>query len=352
LDAGPDGSPDSGKVGADATTDSAWVDTGGGVDTGASTADAGPVDASELDGAGPDASEAGSPLCPYSDWVNGACAPVCGTANFGPGGLLPDGGVINVVAGLTDSFDWPLAVSAGGWVLHARGTDRLTEKMLLSVPTASHTNGYATFTLVDASHAAWYPPIATDVAAMSLDRSKIVSATNMYDGFREVALQGVQLGQPVPGHFAQVNASLPPGGMVDLGAVLSADELTFYYAVEHASDWTQDGLYVATRASASDDFGGGRLMTGSGIQLFRAVTGVSSDDLTLFLVGGPLTSTYILSRAQKSDDWSAAALLVGGGLPSGMLNYYNARPTADCRYLFATCVAADSVPRICAVPRL
>lgn len=289
--------------------------------------------------------------CPDSGLVNGSCAPVCGAGNFGSGGLV-DGGVIDVVAGLSEGYDWPLAITADGRVLHARGADPSQEQMLLSVPSAAALNGYDTFTLVDTADASAYPPIAPDVAALTLDGTTLIAATNSYDSIVELPLAGTQLGSPAQGHFAQLNAALPQGGVLVDFVVLSADGLTFYYVISEAADSTQNGIYAATRSSTSAEFAAGALLSGNGMQLFWEITGVSSDDLTLFLEG-PGWLTYILTRPNKSVPWTADSVLVDGGLSGGMRDYFDAFPTPDCQNLLATCTpGGSSLAQICELPRL
>jgi hypothetical protein len=290
--------------------------------------------------------------CPYSDWVNGSCAPVCANANFGPGGLV-NGAVINIVAGLSESYDGALSVDSRGRVLHLRGTDEQHEKMLLSVPSPTAPSGYETVTLVDSSNPSAYPPLAPDLATLTFDGTELIAANNSYDAFLEVPLADTQLGSPAAGHFTLVNAALPTGGQLASGySVISGDGLTFYYTVSYAADSSRNGIYQATRSGAGSDFGAGTLLSGNGMQLFWGVTGISSDGLTLFLEG-PGWQTYVLSRTNKSDVWTADAVLSDAGLTGGMVNYYAAFPTPDCRYMFASCSpGGTAAQRICEIPRL
>ncbi len=292
-------------------------------------------------------------LCPYSDWVGDGCAPVCGNGNFGPGGVIDGGpydGLPHVVPGLCSDglICGVVGVSASGSILHIH-EGSVGDVLLLSIPSAISPTGYLTYTLIDPSQ-----PNAPQVGigateTLSFDGSWLVLETLNGDAFVEASiLPDFTVGPTTEGHFAQVNASLPQGGLFT-NPVLSADGLTLYYTVYQAANPAQDGIYASTRAAPDQPFGAGTLL-GADIQAaFMAISGVSSDARTGFFVDYAY-NMHVVQRGSPSDPWSAT---VDGAPTPAVVNNIGGIPTADCRFVFTPCSTGGVEHTwICQLPRL
>ena len=128
------------------------------------------------------------------------------------------------------------------------------------------------------------------------------------------------------GVFAGLNAALPPGGSVAY-PVQSSDGLAFYYQVAGATNSTLNGIYESVRTLTSAPFPAGQKMP-VGVQAFAAVTGISSDRLTLFVTAGFATS--ILTRTSLAQPFAASGVTP----PTAA---FRVTPIATCAILFGTC---------------
>jgi hypothetical protein len=216
---------------------------------------------------------------------------------------------------------------------------------MLGVPSATALEGYETFTLAGPSPPTT-PPIATNTGALTFDGTTVILVNAAQNGFLQAPLEGFGLGKITTGPFGTLNQTLMSGTPGVGRVVISADGLTLYFALQNPA-----GIFSATRPSTNVDFSAATLV--AGVQQFWGVTGVSSDDLTLFLIG-PAWEEYVLSRAHKTDPWNADALMGDGGLLPGIVNYFNAMPTADCHFLMTNCNPGGGwiTSRVCMLPRL
>jgi hypothetical protein len=284
--------------------------------------------------------------CPYSDPIVGGCAPVCGNADFGNWGLSPDGGLRGVVPGLCDDAvpDTVLGVTADGRVLHSRNMGDRSQLLLSTLSGPAGQNGYSNVTLADPNDKS-LPAVATDNAAITLDGSTLILETPDHKAFLEAPLAGTQIGAYGEGHFGKLNAYLAKlGGTVGDstnkpgwgGSVAMSDGgYTLYFRVDQATQPSDDGIYLSTRSDLNADFGIPKAPTD--YQPFWYISATSSDDLTIFLVDYDW-GMHIVTRASTSDVFDVSGeLLPDGGVTAGIVDYFGAKPTPDCRYLFTTC---------------
>jgi hypothetical protein len=307
------------------------------------------------DGAPDGPSDAGAvappSLCPYSDWTGDACAPVCGSGGFGDGGLV-DGapfGLPNIVAGLSEDGvpNYVTGVSASGAVLHVRGVNGTQFALLLSVPSPSSSNGYLTYTLADSSV---QPALPFDVLTVRLtfDGESVYMTDTAHSSFLIAPLVAMTIGTPAPGPFAALNEGNPPGATLGT-RTLSADGLNLYYAMSNMPDPAENGMYVATRTDASAPFSAATRLPGT-IQALD-LNSVSSDDLTGFFTD-PSFNMHVVSRTSTSEPWVSPDVMPDGAVVGGLLDFYGAQPTADCRFVFADCSPGGvTQTHICLLPR-
>ncbi len=130
----------------------------------------------------------------------------------------------------------------------------------------------------------------------------------------------------VPGAFNTINASVPAGGTLGT-PVISADGLAFYYAIGGAQNAALNGIYEATRLQTNVPFNAGTKMPAI-VQNYDAITGISSDRMTLFLMKG--FNASILSRASLSQPFATSPI----GPPDAASRV---QPITTCGYLFGTC---------------
>jgi hypothetical protein len=132
------------------------------------------------------------------------------------------------------------------------------------------------------------------------------------------------LGTLVPGATDSITANYP---------VLSADERTLYYRMIDpagaADPSSLDGNYTTTRADSHALFAPGKRMPGRARQ-YDYVTGVSSDQLSLFMEGD--YRTHVLARASVDQPFADPGI---GMLPA-LLPGWRAAPLGDCRRIATT----------------
>jgi hypothetical protein len=140
------------------------------------------------------------------------------------------------------------------------------------------------------------------------------------------AVGQVDFSAAAAGSFATVNASIPALGGVAY-PVASADGLAFYYQVSGAKVADMNGIYEATRTQTALPFNAGVKMAAP-IQAYEAVTGISSDRMSLFVTAS--FNTTILTRTSLSQ------IFVKGSVTPPSLAYRVA-PVSTCGVLFGTC---------------
>ncbi len=189
--------------------------------------------------------------------------------------------------------------------------------------TSGATN-YVSQDITSAMHADGFSG-AEATMTLSADGLTIIGVANLQ--FRQVSRPiagATNFGFPIVGPFAQINAAL--GGVTTLEwPLLSADGLAFYY---HVSAGIGVGTYESLRASTSDPFPAGTLMPDA-IQQFGAVTGISSDRLTLFVTAD--FGTSIMTRPTLADAFSLAPNQMAPG------SAYRVVPIDSCYLLIGTC---------------
>jgi hypothetical protein len=277
------------------------------------------------------------------------CPSLCGTANFGEGGLV-NGAVMGVVGALSapNALDGMLGLSQDGKVLHARAMATGQLDILLSVPSSTSDAGYDTVDLTVQASGDAGPPFSSR-STITFDGTALILTTPAGDAFRQAPLTGLTLGPVTVGPFGPINNSLPTGAVL-LSPVISSDGLTFYFAIATAPSATPQGAYSASRFTTSDDFGVGVLLPVD-IQAFWYPTGVAADGRTLFVERN--FQSYTVSRCQPSDPWTVLSLFHDGGLGLPLTHYWEARPAADCSFMLTTCGPGGAPQQdICMLPRL
>jgi hypothetical protein len=363
LPAGPDSSVTDGAQDGDAMppADSGGADSSAqapdAVADGGSDGDAGhPGDATTDSDASADAATDGgsapdaAPRCPFSDWVDGACAPVCGNGDFGEGGLedgAPFGynggpGLPNVVQSLSvyGGYNFVCGVSASGAVLHRLWASNGTTSgwaLQLSIPNPAVPTSYSTYTVVDPTLP--NPPALSlqNNAAITIDGATLIVDTPYNNGFQVASLVGNRLGPLDPGPFAAFNQSVPSGTNVGF-PVISADGLTLYFTQLTPPDETPAGIYATTRTDTTQQFATfpqSQLLQGN-VQVMWLMTGVSSDGLTAFFQG-PNWILHVVTRPNTSAAWISPEVMSGGSVVGGVQFNLSGHPTADCRYVFTDC---------------
>jgi hypothetical protein len=312
--------------------------------------EAGMLDAASDEATAPIESGAPASVCPYSDWTGNGCAPVCGTGNFGPGGLNdggPDQGLIGVVSALSvvDIADGMCGVAADGSILHIRAVGQNQWKLLLSVPSTVSSDGYLTYTLLDPTQPD-QPPVAQDsYFLLTFDGKTLIFSNASSTAVEQASLQGTQIGPADDTPFAAVNQAIPAGANVEPSAI-APDGLSLYYNVSNAPNPAADGIYVATRTDTDHAFPAGSLL-GQDIQAaFMLINGVSIDNLTGFFTDWSY-QLHVVSRGSATVPWTAAG--AGAAIPNNLV----AIPTGDCRFIFDNCSGGGSAQtEICMLPRL
>jgi hypothetical protein len=151
-------------------------------------------------------------------------------------------------------------------------------------------------------------------------------ANNSFLSSRRSALFLTDFTPAVAGELATLNAAIPAGASVAY-PVRSADGLAFYYQVTGATTASDNGIYEALRAQTTVPFAAGQKMPAN-VQAFEAVTGVSSDRMTLFVTAGFATS--LLSRTSVFQPFVASGA-------TGPTQAFRVVPLAGCSALLGTC---------------
>lgn len=152
------------------------------------------------------------------------------------------------------------------------------------------------------------------------------TASNSFLSTKRSAVFLTDFTPAVAGELAALNAALPAGASIAY-PVRSADGLAFYYQVTGATTASDNGIYEALRAQTTVPFAGGQKMPAS-VQPFEAVTGVSSDRMTLFVTSG--FATTILSRTSVFQPFVASGA-------TGPTQAFRVVPLASCSALLGTC---------------
>ena len=117
------------------------------------------------------------------------------------------------------------------------------------------------------------------------------------------AAGAVDFGAPSETMFSTIDANLPTGAVLSW-PLMTADGLAFYYRVDGATPSAADGIYEALRTSTASPFALGVLMPAA-VQAFTAISGMSTDRLTVFVTVG--FGTSIMTRESLNDPFSAPA---------------------------------------------
>ena len=152
------------------------------------------------------------------------------------------------------------------------------------------------------------------------------TANNAFFSTKRSAVFLTDFTPAVAGELATLNAAIPAGASVAY-PVRSADGLAFYYQVAGATTASDNGIYEALRAQTTVPFSAGQKMPAN-VQAFEAVTGISSDRMTLFVTAAFATS--ILSRTSTFQPF------VGSGA-TGPTQAFRVVPLAGCSALLGTC---------------
>ena len=152
------------------------------------------------------------------------------------------------------------------------------------------------------------------------------TANNAFFSTKRSAVFLTDFTPAVAGELATLNAAIPAGASVAY-PVRSADGLAFYYQVAGATTASENGIYEALRAQTTVPFSAGQKMPAN-VQAFEAVTGISSDRMTLFVTAAFATS--ILSRTSTFQPF----VLSGA---TGPTQAFRVVPLAGCSALLGTC---------------
>lgn len=132
------------------------------------------------------------------------------------------------------------------------------------------------------------------------------------------------------------NLAVSEGKRID-SPVISADGLDFYYRVSGDPDATKNGLYESVRTTTTAPFPAGTRMPDL-IQTYEAVTGISTDRMTIFL-GTTSFSTEALTRRSVKDAFSNPNAPGNPPTPPG----FRTRPSGDCQTVIATATPGGCV---------
>jgi hypothetical protein len=255
--------------------------------------------------------------CPMSTCP---CASVCSAHEFTVSAPIP--GIS--VSGRQEAL---LGVSGDGeQILYLAGTHCSIDRMWLAHRTGDRYESIDVTDQLDLHRVALFEGCCT----LAADGRSIVLARVDRKGFVRVPL-------PItPGKLEDLGTLVPAGssGVTASYPVLSADERTLYYraidAANAAADPSSvDGNYTSSRAETRVAFAPGARMPGRGRQ-YDYVTGVSSDQLSLFMEGD--YRTHVLARASVDQPFADP----GAGMLPALLPGWRAAPLADCRRIATT----------------
>jgi hypothetical protein len=163
-------------------------------------------------------------------------------------------------------------------------------------------------------------PDGNSIIGAALDHRGFIVSTRSRRGALDFAA-------PTRGSFAHLDAALPKGAWIGW-PVLSADGLAFYYKVQGSGHAEVDGTYESLRASTQVPFPPATRMPAE-VQRWTAVTGVSSDRLTLFVTRD--FGTQLLTRRSTSEPFTPSLWTPPPG------SAYRVVPIAGCSALIGTC---------------
>lgn len=130
------------------------------------------------------------------------------------------------------------------------------------------------------------------------------------------------------GPFATINAAISASGGTVTWPVLSGDGLAFYYRLGGATVTTDNGIYESIRATPTATFPAATKMPAA-VQAFDAVSGISSDRMTLFTELS--FATHIMTRTSLSQPFTVPAT----SMPPGAA--WRVVPIAGCAKVIGTC---------------
>jgi hypothetical protein len=270
--------------------------------------------------------------CPFAACEAGTCIGQC-TGLFARGAMVP---------GINTDGQQDLLLGAspdGNWVLFATGRRCAVDRLMLA---RRHGLTFVPVDLTDKLGARLGRQKHLETTAnLAADGRSIITLTPDRKRFVRVKLAGDDILDIDHDEFAQIGPVL--GEPQQLAhPVISADELTFYYAIRDfglSEPSPLFGSYVSVRSTASQPFPPGKKLLGR-VRQFNAITGVTTDNLTAFL--DREYSTRVLVRATTSEPFANQS---EGSLASELPGW-RIIPLAGCRQLLTThapggCVSED-----------
>jgi tRNA A-37 threonylcarbamoyl transferase component Bud32 len=258
--------------------------------------------------------------CPYSACRNG-CVGVCRPRGFTVGSHVPGLDVVGrqeAVCGAT---------SDGESILFLAGERCALDHLYLAHRRGEKYEPVDLTDQLDGSRVA----IVEGCCTLAADGSGLVVLARDHKSFLWAALDAHKL-SPLDGSaFGQLVPGSPEGASV-LTPVLTADGLTLYYNIHDAEaqrgqPGPRDGIYVATRTDLRSPFTQPQRLIGKA-QKYDYVSGVSTDNLTLFLTSDYMTFT--LSRADTTEPFGFSADNLG------KLYGWRTIPLAGCGRILTT----------------
>ena len=160
------------------------------------------------------------------------------------------------------------------------------------------------------------------IISKSADGKKLMSTTRS-------AINAIDFAAASETDFAQINGQLVGTSGTFFVPTISADGLELFFTILGA-DATTDGIYSSVRTSTTVPFPAGTKLPPP-VSDYHFATGVSSDRLTLFVLGNSTYANRILSRKSTSQPFinpnaPAAPPVLGG---------WQHKPLADCSKLIA-----------------
>lgn len=248
-------------------------------------------------------------------------APVCSSLSFPR---------LTSIAALNDPSKQDTASGAsadGKTVLWQRGSCAPPLQLLIG-----DSSGGA-FVVTDLSAQPALAPLATDQdGALTLTANGLTIIGMSDNGAFFLQASRAAVGQTAFGpasnaDFAALNVDYPT--RLDF-PTLSSDGLAFYFRRTNSSNPSDNGLYESVRTSPTMPFPPATKMSGA-VQSYVAITGISSDRMTLFLEDNS-ARVFALTRKSLTDPF------VNGSspAPAPMLPGFHLRPLGDCQSVIAT----------------
>lgn len=138
---------------------------------------------------------------------------------------------------------------------------------------------------------------------------------------KRTTVSAIDFSVAVATDYATINAAIPAAPASVSWPVISADGLAFYYRVAGATAATTNGIYEALRTSTTMPFPAGTKMPAN-VQVFDAITGMSTDRMTAFVTMG--FGTQLLTRTSLLQPFTAPTT----STPPG--NAFRVVPIAGC----------------------